>query len=126
MVHHAVKRFQFLLPAIFFKLGVAFTMLILVALASVSNGAIGFMLLVVGLSAVLARFQVANTSAPAVLPYHTPVVAYHRTLHDWDRSDKSQVEATTKATIQDYSAYINQRYYTPVNSYAGAYYGQKH
>lgn len=124
MVHHAVKRFQFLLPAIFFKLGVAFTMLILVALASVSNGAIGFMLLVVGLSAVLARFQAANSPAPAVIPYQSPVVAYHRTLHDWDRSDKIQ-EATTKATIQDYSAYINQRYYTPVNSYAGAYYGQK-
>lgn len=122
MVHHAVKRFQFLLPAVFFKLGIAFTMLILVAIASVSNGLIGFMLLVVGLSAVLARFQSAN--APLVVPHHSPVIAYHRTLHDWDRSDKNAAETATKPTLQDYSAYINQRYYTPVGSYSG-YVGKK-
>lgn len=57
MVHHAVKRFMIIMPAIFFKLGIAFTLLILVALAAVNNGIIGFLILVVGLSSVLARLQ---------------------------------------------------------------------
>lgn len=124
MVHHAVKRFQFLLPAIFFKLGIAFTMLILVVIVSASNGVVGFMLLVVGLSAVLARFQ-AVSPVSAAIPYHSPVLAYHRTIQDWDRSDKGHVEISTKPAVHDYSAYINQKYYSPVSSYAGTYYEQK-
>lgn len=57
MVHHAVKRFMIIMPIIFFKLGIAFSLLILVALAAVNNGFIGFLILVVGLSSVLSRLQ---------------------------------------------------------------------
>lgn len=83
------------------------------------------MLLVVGLSAVLARFQTASSSAATVVPYHSPLVAYHRSVQDWDRSDKKYGDGTTKASAQDYSAIINQRYYVPASSYTSSYYGQK-
>lgn len=68
MVHHAVKRFMIIMPAIFFKLGIAFTLLILVALAAVNNGFIGFLILVVGLSSVLARLQQSAHPVPFIAP----------------------------------------------------------
>lgn len=81
MVHHAVKRFMIILPAIFFKLGVAFTLLILVALAAVNNGFIGFLILVVGLSSVLSRMQQSQ-------PHAVPLVAPPAWPHPYiDRSD---------------------------------------
>ncbi|RZC27638.1 hypothetical protein BDFB_008016 [Asbolus verrucosus] len=86
LVHHAVKRLMIILPAIFFKLGIAFTLLIIVALAAVNNGFIGFLLLVVGLSSVLARLQESRRPALSV-PYISPLPPYHHQV--WDRSDST-------------------------------------
>lgn len=120
MVHHAMKRFMIILPAIFFKLGIAFTLLVLVAIVAVNNGFIGFMLLVVGLSSVLARFQ--DSSKKHVVPYYLPAVHHHAGYHGWDRSDKDE-EKVEKAT--SYPAYNPQYVYTPLSAYNSAYYGQK-
>lgn len=88
-VHHAVKRFMVILPAIFFKLGIAFTLLIIVSLVAVNNGIIGFLILVVGLSSVLARLQQAQ---PAPVHAHAvPLIAPPPPWahHFLDRSDSS-------------------------------------
>lgn len=92
-------------PAIFFKLGIAFTLLLLVTLVAVNNGFIGFLILVVGLSSVLARLQRSGPAAPLVqhvpIPYHAHHVhalpqLSHFHHHPWiDRSDS--VDATQKA-----------------------------
>ncbi|XP_017780905.1 PREDICTED: uncharacterized protein LOC108565798 [Nicrophorus vespilloides] len=91
-VHHAMKRMAIILPAIFFKMGIAFTMLVLVTIVSVNNGVIGFMLLVVGLSSVLARMQEARVphSHPAAIPapLHITYPSYPSSHHHFlDRSD---------------------------------------
>lgn len=101
-------------------------MLVLVAVASVTNGFIGFMLLVVGLSSVLARLQ--SGTPPAVpyhspaLAFHSPVVAYQKQYHDWDRTDKG---ATDKKSQIYYSNLISQdlqKYgYTTANTYSPYY-----
>lgn len=66
-------------PAIFFKLGIAFTLLLIVTIVSVNNGFIGFLLLVVGLSSVLANLQQARRPA---IPLQISPYPYHV-----DRSD---------------------------------------
>lgn len=75
-----------ILPAIFFKLGIAFTLLIIVSLVAVNNGVIGFLILVVGLSSVLARLQQGQTARvqPVPLIAPPPVWPHH---HFIDRSD---------------------------------------
>lgn len=81
-----------ILPAIFFKLGIAFTLLLVVTLVAVNNGFIGFLLLVVGMSSVLARLQQAQR--PPVVPiYQSIPTAYQH--HGWDRSDA--VNSQTKS-----------------------------
>ncbi|XP_045460481.1 uncharacterized protein LOC123670931 [Harmonia axyridis] len=110
-VHHAVKRFMIILPAIFFKLGIAFTLLLIVTLVAVNNGFIGFLLLVVGMSSVLARLQEARR--PAVVPFVQSIPsAYHH--HGWDRSDNADVQPTTKAIYGSQSQQVipNYGYYT--------------
>ncbi|VEN36850.1 unnamed protein product [Callosobruchus maculatus] len=100
LVRNTFKRFAVLLPAVFFKLGIAFTMLVLVTIVSVNNGFIGFLLLVVGLSSVLARLQEARrpptAAAPAIAPYYNPAPYYNHVVpvalrrhyrQEWDRSD---------------------------------------
>ncbi|EFA11735.1 hypothetical protein TcasGA2_TC002384 [Tribolium castaneum] len=106
LVHHAAKRFMIILPAIFFKLGIAFTLLILVALAAVNNGFIGFMLLVVGLSSVLARLQDTRRAAAVPVSYISPLPPYHH--HEvWDRSDVTgNRNDETKASY--YNSYSGQ------------------
>lgn len=107
-----------ILPAIFFKLGVAFTLLLLVTLVAVNNGFIGFLILVVGLSSLLARLQDARRPAVAPVVYaHPPAVAYahghhHHPLalatyahhHHIDRSD---VDITTNNPLKR-NVYQNQ------------------
>ncbi|CAG9865358.1 unnamed protein product [Phyllotreta striolata] len=86
-VRNSLKRFAVLLPVVFFKLGIAFAMLLLVTVVSVNNGFIGFLLLVVGLSSVLARLQEARKQPP-VAPYLNPLPIYqNRYVQDWDRKD---------------------------------------
>ncbi|XP_050312130.1 uncharacterized protein LOC126747494 [Anthonomus grandis grandis] len=113
LVHHAMKRFMIILPAIFFKLGIAFTLLVLVAIAAVNNGFIGFMLLVVGLSSVLARFQEAKR--PAATPYVTSPYYHH--AHILDRKDDVDGSAAPAyqyvGTTSPYSAYA--QYYNKIN-----------
>ncbi|XP_044262558.1 uncharacterized protein LOC123010013 [Tribolium madens] len=123
LVHHAFKRFMIILPAIFFKLGIAFTLLILVALAAVNNGVIGFMLLVVGLSSVLARLQESRRPAAVPVSYISPLPPYHH--HEvWDRSDVtgSRNEDANKATSY-YNSYAGQgvQYNPAVASYYAKY-----
>ncbi|KAJ8961756.1 hypothetical protein NQ318_021357 [Aromia moschata] len=123
MVHHVVKRFQIILPAIFFKLGVAFTMLVLVALASVTNGFIGFLLLVVGLSSVLARLQ--ESSRRPAAPYYLPAVHHHAALHHgWDRNDKNVEDKSEKMMTQAIAQAQPQYAYSPLSTYNPGYYGQ--
>ncbi|KAJ8979941.1 hypothetical protein NQ317_003683 [Molorchus minor] len=99
--HHAVKSFQLILPAIFFKLGIAFTMLVVVAIASVTNGVIGFLLLVVGLSNVLARFQ--EPPRRTSVPYYLPSVHHHAAIHHgWDRNDKRSEDKADTGMTQAY------------------------
>lgn len=57
LVHHAVKRFMVIAPAIFFKLGIAFTLLLITSVVSINNGFIGFLLVMMGLSNILANLQ---------------------------------------------------------------------
>ncbi|KAJ8966901.1 hypothetical protein NQ317_010172 [Molorchus minor] len=73
-------------------------MLVVVAIASVTNGVMGFLLLVVGLSSVLARFNglPGGTSVPRHLPSVLHYAAFH---HGWDRNDKrSEDKADTGMT----------------------------
>jgi hypothetical protein len=118
MVHHAVKRFLIILPAIFFKLGIAFTLLIVVALAAVNNGFIGFLLLVVGLSSVLARLQDTRRAA---IPYISPLPPYHQ--HVWDRSDSSVVDRSDNTKAAYYAGYVgqNQQYNPALTNYYSKY-----
>ncbi|KAJ3619734.1 hypothetical protein MTP99_005392 [Tenebrio molitor] len=118
MVHHAVKRFLIILPAIFFKLGIAFTLLIVVALAAVNNGFIGFLLLVVGLSSVLARLQ---DTRGAAIPYVSPLPPYHQ--HVWDRSDSSVVDRSDNTKAAYYAGYVgqNQQYNPALTNYYSKY-----
>ncbi|KAK9884984.1 hypothetical protein WA026_009215 [Henosepilachna vigintioctopunctata] len=121
-VHHAVKRFMVILPAIFFKLGIAFTLLLIVTVVAVNNGFIGFLLLVVGMSSVLARLQEARR--PAVVPLIQPLPAsYHH--HGWDRSDKSDNNVNSEssdATKVVYHAYAGQsQQYVPDAGYYARY-----
>lgn len=110
LVHNTFKRFMILLPVIFFKLGIAFTMLLLVTIVSVNNGFIGFLLLVVGLSSVLARLQEARK--PSVVPYVNPPVPYvnpvpiypTKYIQDWDRKDKGIEGSATQAYSQIYGS----------------------
>ncbi|XP_066157171.1 uncharacterized protein [Euwallacea fornicatus] len=105
LVHHTMKRFMIILPAIFFKLGVAFTLLILVTIATVNNGFIGFLLLIVGLSNVLARLQEARRP-PASLPYIAPSPYFHH-VNVLERSD-----ATGKTVVDPSAAqYPEHQYY---------------
>ncbi|XP_044762140.1 uncharacterized protein LOC123319309 [Coccinella septempunctata] len=108
-VHHAVKRFMIILPAIFFKLGIAFTLLLIVTLVAVNNGFIGFLLLVVGMSSVLARLQEARRPPP-VVPYIQSIpTAYHH--HGWDRSDNQDGQQASKGVYdQQYAPSVG--YYT--------------
>lgn len=76
-----------ILPAIFFKLGIAFTLLIIVSLVAVNNGIIGFLILVVGLSSVLARLQQAQPPRVQPIPLIAPPPAWPH--HFIDRSDSS-------------------------------------
>ncbi|XP_060524547.1 uncharacterized protein LOC132700963 [Cylas formicarius] len=124
LVHHAVKRFMIILPAIFFKLGIAFTLLVLVAVVAVNNGFIGFLLLVVGLSSVLARLQESRKPSYPTAPYISPLPPYyhHRFL---DRSDN----AATDKSVPDagtYAQYSPVQYYSkvPAGTYAQGYYAQ--
>ncbi|KAF7269522.1 uncharacterized protein LOC143192029 [Rhynchophorus ferrugineus] len=125
LVHHALKRFMVILPAIFFKLGIGFTLLVLVTIVAINNGFIGFLLLVVGLSSVLARLQEARkqvaaapvVSAPyvsAALPAYYPHAHAHP-LRAWDRSD-STADKTVEGTLQYSPTY--QYYTTPYGAYA--------
>lgn len=95
-VHHAVKRFMVILPAIFFKLGIAFTLLIIVSLVAVNNGVIGFLILVVGLSSVLARLQQTQTPHLHPLPLIAPPapVSPAWAHHFIDRSDNNNNKGT--------------------------------
>nr|CAH7717148.1 unnamed protein product [Callosobruchus chinensis] len=84
-------------------------MLVLVTIVSVNNGFIGFLLLVVGLSSVLARLQEARrppiaAAAPAVAPYYNPAPYYNHVVpvalrrhyrQEWDRSDVGTEDSTT-------------------------------
>ena len=108
LVHHTLKRFMIILPAIFFKLGIAFTLLVLVALAAVNNGFIGFLILVVGLSSVLARLQDSGRAVP--VPYISPVSPYHHQV--WDRSDVVQPELKAKAPLYHSYGGQNADYWT--------------
>ncbi|KAL3279064.1 hypothetical protein HHI36_016578 [Cryptolaemus montrouzieri] len=115
-VHHAVKRFMIILPAIFFKLGIAFTLLLIVTLVAVNNGFIGFLLLVVGMSSVLARLQEARR--PAVVPYIQSLPAsYH---HGWDRTDRSdntETQVMDSSKIYAYTGQNTQQYVPSVGYY---------
>nr|XP_023026636.1 uncharacterized protein LOC111514610 [Leptinotarsa decemlineata] len=123
LVHHAMKRFMIILPAIFFKLGIAFTMLVLVTIVSVNNGVIGFLLLVVGLSSVLARLQ--GSSKPAAVPYISPVPVFHnRYYQDWDRRDKGSEETSSKGYNQGLT-YSQQYTYPQLGAYNPSYFVQK-
>ncbi|KAH1021464.1 hypothetical protein HUJ04_010974 [Dendroctonus ponderosae] len=123
LVHHAMKRFMIILPAIFFKLGIAFTLLLLVTIVAINNGFIGFLLLVVGLSSVLARLQEARR--PAAAPYIAPLSPYYHHAHILDRSDSTGEKSTAESSIQPTSAY--QQYYAnrPYSGYGQYYYGSK-
>lgn len=114
MVHNTFKRFMIILPAIFFKLGIAFTLLIVVALAGVTNGFIGFMLLVVGLSSVLARLQDFRKS-PVTVPYVTPLAAPLHHHQIWDRSDSTS-EKNGYGTVSNYPylPYSGMTGYSPI------------
>ncbi|XP_066246541.1 uncharacterized protein [Euwallacea similis] len=103
LVHHAMKRFMIILPAIFFKLGVAFTLLILVTIASINNGFIGFLLLVVGMSSVLARLQEARRP-PANLPYIAPSPYFHH-VNFLERSDNAMGKTVTDASAPQHPGY---------------------
>lgn len=85
-----------ILPAIFFKLGIAFTLLILVTIVAINNGFIGFLLLVVGLSSVLARLQEARRPA---IPFHiNPAYIHHVDRNDLfnDKNKYTSYVPTTK------------------------------
>lgn len=120
-----MKRFMIILPAIFFKLGVAFTLLLLVAVVAVNNGFIGFMLLVVGLSTVLARLQEAR-GKPLPAPLPVPFAAHYaphfaHLHHGWDRKDDGDVLTTkTSKTVQQPN-YILPSSPSPYTNYYGGY-----
>ncbi|KAF5301544.1 hypothetical protein FQR65_LT08849 [Abscondita terminalis] len=110
LVHNTLKRFMVIAPAIFFKLGIAFTLLLIVTLVAANNGFIGFLILVVGLSTVLSRFQSRPTpiiqSAPAALPISYAALSHYgqHHHHPWiDRSDNAE-------TLQKASKVVNGFY----------------
>ncbi|XP_018327890.1 uncharacterized protein LOC108738803 [Agrilus planipennis] len=116
-VHHVVKRFMVLIPVIFFKLGIGFALLVLVTLLAANNGIIGFLLLVVGMSAVLARLQEARRVpfAPAVYAAAPPVAPIPAHVH-WDRKDTMETPQlhTTGPTLPSYygnTDVVYQKYY---------------
>lgn len=125
MVHHAVKRFMIILPAIFFKLGAAFTLLILVTIAVVTNGFIGFLLLVVGLSSVLARLQHAEKPHVVPVPYSTGHIGHigHHAHYSapsyyepaWKRSDNDVVTPTASTADVYGKQSLQYSYYVPTN-----------
>lgn len=110
-----MKRFMIILPAIFFKLGIAFSLLLLVTVVAVNNGFIGFMILIVGLSTVLARLQEARTKAPLTypLPIAYSALSHGHHHHGWDRSDDGSATPTTKSQPE----YVPQQpnYYNDLN-----------
>ncbi|XP_030767602.1 uncharacterized protein LOC115891298 [Sitophilus oryzae] len=125
LVHHTVKRFMIILPAIFFKLGIAFTLLVLVTIVAINNGFIGFLLLVVGLSSVLARLQEARRPAAASFPYISALPSYYHhghNLHGWDRSDNTPEKTVTLDGSTQYSP--SYQHYKPYSS-AYSTYSQK-
>ncbi|XP_071055578.1 protein apnoia [Onthophagus taurus] len=124
-VHHHIKRLAIILPAIFFKLGIAFSLLLLVTIVAVNNGFIGFLLLIVGVSSVLARLQEAKRILPVPIPgLHSPIplgLSHHQ--HFLDRSDDVGVKEarinnpTTNLPYVTYSNLDNNNYV-----YNGKYY----
>ncbi|XP_057658569.1 uncharacterized protein LOC130895350 [Diorhabda carinulata] len=118
LARNSFKRLKILLPAIFFKLGIAFTMLVLVTIVSVNNGFIGFLLLVVGLSSVLARFQEARRTP--VVPYVSTLPYYQQTkfIQDWDRKNRA-IDVGEKETAPVFDNSYGQGYVYPQ---LGAYY----
>ncbi|KAJ8956784.1 hypothetical protein NQ314_006659 [Rhamnusium bicolor] len=102
-------------------------MLVLVTIVSVNNGFIGFLILVVGLSSVLARLQ-DSSRRPAVVPYVLPSYHHHGAYHhDWDRNDKGVEGRTEKSYTQSYPPYNQQYVYTPLSTHTHnpSYYGHK-
>lgn len=119
LVHHAVKRFQLILPAIFFKLGIAFTLLIIVTIAVINNSFLGFLLLVVGLSSILARLQESRRSVVAPLPFaYGSAQAHHfldrsdpvdfGTSQDFNKAHRNQMAYNTNADLRNTGVYYNQ------------------
>ncbi|KAK4883045.1 hypothetical protein RN001_006364 [Aquatica leii] len=117
LIHNTLKRFMVIAPAIFFKLGIAFTLLLIVTLVAANNGFIGFLILVVGLSTVLSRFQSRPTPiiqpAPAALPVsfasfpqYAQQYAHqygHHHHHPWiDRSDNAETLQKASKTVNGY------------------------
>ncbi|XP_031332586.1 uncharacterized protein LOC116162948 [Photinus pyralis] len=122
LAHNTLKRLSFIAPAIFFKLGIAFTLLLVVALVAANNGFIGFLILVVGLSTVLSRFQtrptpiVQSLPAPvAALPLSYPAApqfAHHHHHNAWfDRSDNIDTLEKASKTVNGYYGLQQDNYY---------------
>lgn len=122
-----MKRFMIILPAIFFKLGVAFTLLLLVTIVAVNNGFIGFMLLVVGLSTVLARLQEARAKplAPLPIPLAPHYAPHFVHSHGWDRKDEDLTSTKTVKSIHQHEPSIASSP-SHLNYYSGYYnYGKR-
>ncbi|KAK5650543.1 hypothetical protein RI129_001572 [Pyrocoelia pectoralis] len=122
LAHNTLKRLSFIAPAIFFKLGIAFTLLLVVALVAANNGFIGFLILVVGLSTVLSRFQtrptpiVQSIPAPiAALPLSyqaAPQFAHQHHHNAWyDRSDNVDPIEKASKTVNGYYGLQQDNYY---------------
>lgn len=130
-----------LLPAIFFKLGIAFTLLLLVTIVAVNNGFIGFLLLIVGLSTVLARLQEVRKSAlpvplsypplPAFSTHYSRLGRHHYNL--WDRNDDATEPQEGKSSYLSVASPSYQPLISPTsipyvytNADAGTSYGTKY
>lgn len=140
-MHRTFKRLAVILPAVFFKLGIAFTLLLLVTIVAINNGFIGFLLLIVGMSTVLARLQEVRKPAlpvpltyaalPAFNPHYSRLGRHHYNL--WDRNDNTAEPEEPKTT---YPALAQPTYqtlisptsipYTYANADAGTSYGTRY
>ncbi|GJQ82075.1 hypothetical protein Trydic_g6947 [Trypoxylus dichotomus] len=118
--HRTLKRLAIILPAIFFKLGISFTLLLLVTIVAVNNGFIGFLLLIVGMSTVLARLQEARKPAlPVPLSYAPlpPIAAHYSRLgrHHYNLWDRNDDVTGTPEVRTPYTEITNSAYQTLVS-----------
>lgn len=87
------------------------------------SGFIGFLLLVVGLSGVLARLQEPKKPTGGV--YIAPLTPYHQHAHILDRSDNVIEKNTFENSAQLSPSYAYHSNSRPYSGYSQFYYGSK-